>query len=78
MEIENTPAGRIIKKFGTAYKLSKAIGVEPQTVYRWTYPKDKGGADGVIPLGQHQRIYDAAKRLGIRVTLEDFSTLVTA
>ncbi len=78
MEIENTPAGRIIKKFGTAYKLSKAIGVEPQTVYRWTYSKGKGGADGIIPQEQHQRIYDAAKRLGIKITLQDFSVLITA
>jgi len=42
-------AKRIIRKFGGARRLAKLLGYEPSRVYKWTYPRDKGGTDGLVP-----------------------------
>lgn len=55
----------IIKRFGGIKALATAINKDPATIYRWTYPKEKGGTNGGIPNSAQAKITDAAKRLGI-------------
>lgn len=49
MTQSRTQADVVVRKFGGANRLAKLLGVEPSTVYRWTYAKADGGTDGVIP-----------------------------
>ena len=48
-------AERIIAKFGSPYRLSLLIDQHtmhrrsPSQIYRWTYPREKGGTGGIVP-----------------------------
>ncbi|MFQ5640642.1 MAG: Cro/CI family transcriptional regulator [bacterium] len=66
----NTPYDRVVEKFGTAYRLAKALGIDVPAVYRWGY---NGGA---IPQEHHKKIFEAAGMLGVEITPEDLSVLV--
>lgn len=61
-------AKKIINLFGGIKPLANAIGKDPATIYRWTYPKNKGGTDGRIPSSAIQVIQQAANSLGISLT----------
>lgn len=67
-----SPAEKIIKKFGGARILADAIGVKPNAVHKWPYPKSKGGRGGLVPTDKQQDVLDAAKRLGKNVSPWDF------
>lgn len=62
----------IIYKFGGVKALASAINKDPATIYRWTYPKSKGGTGGVIPTSAISKITEAAKLLDI--SLDNDST----
>ncbi|MEH6502983.1 MAG: amino-acid N-acetyltransferase [Cycloclasticus sp.] len=59
----------IIHKFGGVKPLAAAINKDPATIYRWTYPKSKGGTGGIIPSSAIGKITEAARLLNI--TLDD-------
>lgn len=71
-----TQAGRILLKFGGPKRLSEillAIG-RPRTyatVFRWDYPKEKGGTGGWIPGNAWPDIFAAARFEGLILTSED-------
>lgn len=65
-------AANIILKFGGAYTLAKIIDIDVTQIYRWTYPKDKGGTNGVIPTKHQQTLLTKAKEFGVDVKPEDF------
>lgn len=74
-----TQASRIIGKFGGARRLCailKHLGPEhelsPSSIYRWDYPKSKGGTGGVIPTAAMKSVILAARLEGIFLTPEDF------
>lgn len=46
------PAERVIEKCGGHSLVAEMLGVHVSRVHRWTYPKERGGSDGVIP-GRH-------------------------
>lgn len=76
---KGTQAYRIIKKFGGArrlWALLKDLGPEhelsPSSIYRWDYPKEKGGTGGVIPTAAMPSVIKAARLEGIFLTPEDF------
>ena len=58
----------IIKQFGGAKALAEAINKDPATVYRWTYPKNKGGTGGIIPSSSVSKVHDAAQSLNISIS----------
>jgi hypothetical protein len=64
-------ARRIFQKFGNARRLAQAIGCQPSTVYRWDYPKDKGGTGGLIPSSALPEVLEAARQAGIFITSDD-------
>lgn len=73
---ETTQAERVINKFGGAKRLLaalKAVGFpkNPATVYRWLYPREKGGTGGIIPTKAWPDILTAARIEGIFLTAED-------
>lgn len=77
--LPQTQAQRVIAKFGGAYKLAQALNRlepekrrDPSNVFRWTYPRTKGGTGGMIPAGAMLDVLDAAKSEGILLTPDDF------
>jgi len=73
-----TQAERILAKFGGArrlFALLKAVGAtrysDPTAIYKWTYPKAKGGTGGRIPTAAWPEILLAARAEGILISSED-------
>lgn len=64
-------AQSIYKKFGGARNLARLLGKNPSTVYRWDYPKTKGGTDGLIPSSALREVIKLAFLHGILITAED-------
>lgn len=62
-----TAAERVIAAFGGARPLATELGINPEAVYRWSYPKSRRGSGGTIPSEWHKPIMDAAKRNGIEL-----------
>ena len=52
--------------------VANALRIAATTVYRWTYPVERGGTGGVIPIKRmHQMIAYAGKKK-IRLSIKDF------
>ena len=66
-------AEKIIAKFGKASRLAQLIGVHRVNVYRWTYPRAKGGTDGLIPTASLGKVIAAARADGILLTMDDLA-----
>ena len=64
-----TQAERIVEICGGEEKLAELAGVHVTTVYRWTWPKKRGG---YIPARHYTRILEEARKRGIPLTPEDF------
>lgn len=78
VEKPTTPAEIVIAKFGGARNLMRALkqvdpemALNPSSIYRWTYPKSKGGTGGVIPTRTLPKLMKAARLVGIFITSED-------
>ena len=64
-------AGRIIEKFGGHKRLAAILGVHRATIYRWTWPRERGGTGGVIPTKMVDRVIRAARVEGIFLSTSD-------
>lgn len=64
-------AEKIIAKFGGPAKIAAALECDVSAVYKWTYPKDKGGTDGLIPSSSMPIVLHAADVMGIDITPQD-------
>jgi hypothetical protein len=42
------------------------------SIYRWNYPREKGGCGGVIPNSAYRAIFKAARLSGVILRAEDF------
>lgn len=67
----HTQAGRIIAICGVQ-RIADWTGVSTVSVYRWNHPKERGGADGLIPTRHHKQILQGAAAAGIRLHQQDF------
>ena len=63
-----TPAGCVIKAFGSAAEVAEVLGLNPTAVYKWTWPGrylriDGSGSDnaGEVPQHHHRRLLAEAK-----------------
>jgi hypothetical protein len=79
MKKKQSQAERVIAKFGGARRLYAALKEidpvncrTPSIIYRWTYPRQKGGTGGVIPTAAWTGILKAARIEGIFLTEDDF------
>lgn len=52
-------------------------GVHVSRVYRWTYGKDRGGTDGMIPAKHQRQLLQEARNRDINLTPDDFFDLPT-
>jgi hypothetical protein len=72
-------AARVIKKFGSPYKLAKAMKeVLPKheqrnasSIYRWLYPTHQGGTGGVIPDDAMPLVLKCARLWGVFIEESD-------
>jgi hypothetical protein len=67
------PARSIIDRLGGAHAVAAMTGRHVTRVRRWTYPRERRGSDGVIPLPEAMKIIEQAPARGITgLTMEDF------
>lgn len=71
-----TQAERVLAKFGGARRLSALLdhlgrSKDPASIYKWTYPKERGGTGGVIPTSAWKDLILAARMEGILLTSDD-------
>ena len=65
-------AQHIIQKCGGARKVATITGRTLSVVHRWSYPRERGGTDGVIPAEAQNLLWAAAQRNEVELTAEDF------
>ena len=66
------PASRIVALLGGPQTTAELAGVHISRVFRWTYPKARGGTGGLVPARHQQRLLDQARARGIALEPEDF------
>ena len=67
-----TPAFKIITSFGGHAAVAGIAGVAMSAVYKWDYPKARGGTGGLVPQRHHAALLKAARERGIAVLPQDF------
>ena len=65
-------AKQIIKKCGGVAATAAIAGRTPSSVYKWTYTKQQGGTDGIVPRAAQEKILAATKSGLVDVILRDF------
>ena len=65
-------AENIIQKCGGHKAVSEMAGVDVTRVYRWTYPRDRGGTGGLVPAKHHQTLLRRARERGLDLRPADF------
>lgn len=68
-------AARIIEKCGGVAATAKLAERTEVSVYRWTWPKEKGGTGGLVPTEAQQKIMAAAQRGEVQLSPADFFDL---
>lgn len=68
--------GREVRGGAGARRLSEILEIigypkTPASIYRWTYPRSRGGTGGLIPTSAWPLIHLAARYAGILITAED-------
>jgi hypothetical protein len=52
--------------------VASVTGTALTAPYRWQYPRERGGTDGLIPQRHHRRLLDYAAANGLALSAEDF------
>lgn len=71
----DTPAERAIKAFDGHANLAQVVGRDVSRIHRWTYPKERGGSDGLIPSELQGVILAAARKRGLNLSADDLIAL---
>lgn len=66
-----TPAEVAIQAFGGCRPLGRAIGRNGSSICRWTKPLGEGGSGGHIPTRSLALVLAAAKKMGIKLDVND-------
>lgn len=69
-----TPAETVVHAFGGFNEVAKIVGTRRHTVYRWLWPKEKGGTAGRVPQRYFHRLLAKAEMLGLQLTVEHLIT----
>ena len=64
-------AAKVIRKFGSPYKMAEFVRIHPANIYKWTWDKARGGTDGLIPSRSMPEVMRGARLAGILLTAED-------
>jgi hypothetical protein len=65
------PAKSVIGKIGID-RVAEVTGKHVSRVYRWMYPKQRGGTDGLIPHSDASKLLVYAQQNGIELSPADF------
>lgn len=65
-------AERVIEKCGGVANTAKLLNKSQSWVYRWTYPKDRGGTGGTVPQSSQHDLLRLAKDGKVEITPADF------
>ncbi len=74
----NDSASILVRRCGGYQRLAEWCEVALHTVYRWTYPRARGGTDGLIPHRYHEVILKEAAAAEIAVTQAELLGVVAA
>jgi len=66
------PASTVLAKIGGVDVAAQVTGKHVSRIYRWTYPRSKGGTGGVIPHDDATKLLKHASENGIALRAEDF------
>lgn len=66
------PALTIINLCGGIDRVALMTGRSVVRVRRWTYPKERGGTDGLIPSDVQPHLLSAARAAGVNLKPEHF------
>lgn len=67
-----TPAAKVIGKLGGPQKVARLVKINQSNVYRWQYPRERGGTGGTVPSQYQQKLLNYARRHGIDLDPSDF------
>lgn len=67
------PACGVIERCGGVDAVAKMTGRHPSRVRRWTFPKERGGTDGLIPFREGLKIRNATEAGTDPITADDLS-----
>lgn len=67
-----SPAEFVIEKCGGHAVVAEVLGVDISRVYRFTYPKSRGGTDGVIPAKHQITLLAEMPKRGVALRAQDF------
>lgn len=70
-ETHLNPAKSVIAKIGLE-KVREITGKDVSRVYRWMYPKERGGTGGRVPQDDAEKLLAYAKKNAIELTPADF------
>lgn len=65
-------AEQIIKKCAGHENVARYACVDVSRVYRWTYPKERGGTGGLIPTKRQHLLLSNANAHGVSIGPSDF------
>ncbi len=65
-------AQRVIDKCGGTARTAELVGQSEGWVYRWTYPKTKGGTGGRIPTSAQEALLKKAAEGVVDISPSDF------
>lgn len=66
------PAHNVITKCGGVAEVARITGRNATAVYKWTYPRKRGGTDGIIPTSAMRQLTDAMQRGDVDLKPADF------
>jgi hypothetical protein len=66
------PATGIIEAMGGTRAVSEIAGVHISQINKWTWPKERGGSDGVIPMKHAMSLVAHARLNGMSLTPNHF------
>jgi hypothetical protein len=69
--IRVSPAAYVIQLFGGVNALARIIGRDPSSVSKWTWPRERRGADGLVPNGLQLLILEEAQKRNLDLTPAD-------
>ncbi|VTZ49473.1 conserved hypothetical protein [Methylocella tundrae] len=68
----DSQARYVIDKCGGPKAVATMLGIKLASVYKWTYPKERGGTNGLIPSTHQGELLNRARAAGIELTPDDF------
>lgn len=73
-----SPAEFVIEKCGGHAVVAEVLGVDVSRVYRFTYPKERGGTGGVIPAKHQVTLLSEMPKRGVQLLAQDFFAIPDA